>query len=58
MLLIVMDPVGWTSNEFKIIDEDSSSDSDSDSDEKCQVTKGYSNQKYKKILIEVELLPE
>jgi hypothetical protein len=55
-----MDPVGWTSNEFKIIDEDSSSssDSDSDSDEKCQVTKGYSNQKYKKILIEVELLPE
>lgn len=55
-----MDPVGWTNNEFKIIDEDSSSDSDSDSDseEKCQVTKGYSNQKYKKILIEVELLPE
>ena len=38
-----MDPVGWTSNEFKIIDEDSSSDSDSDCDteENFQVTKGY-----------------
>jgi len=60
MLLIVMDPVGWTSNEFKIIDEDSSSGSDSDCDteESFQVTKGYSVQKYQKILTEVELLPE
>jgi hypothetical protein len=55
-----MDPVGWTSNEFKIIDEDSSSGSDSDCDteESFQVTKGYSVQKYQKILTEVELLPE
>lgn len=55
-----MDPVGWTSNEFKIIDEESCSDSDSDSEseEKSQVTKGYSTQKYMKILSEVELLPE
>jgi len=60
MLLIVMDPVGWTSNEFKIIDEDSgsSSDSDSDTEENSQVTRGYSKQKYQKILTEVDLLPE
>jgi len=55
-----MDPVGWTSNEFKIIDEDSGSSSDSDSDieENSQVTRGYSKQKYQKILTEVDLLPE
>lgn len=57
-----MDPVGWTSNEFKIIDEDSEtgsdSESDSDSDENPQATKGYSKQKFKRILSEVELLPE
>lgn len=55
-----MDPVGWTSNEFKIIDGDSESgsDSDSDSDENPQATKGYSKQKFKRILSEVELLPE
>jgi|MDSW01.1.fsa_nt_gb hypothetical protein len=62
MLLIVMDPVGWTDNEFKVIDDDSDSDSDTDSDteseENNQGTKGYSTQKYKKILDEVELLPE
>lgn len=57
-----MDPEGWTSNEFKIIDEDSEtgsdSESDSDSDENSQATKGYSKQKFKRILSEVELLPE
>lgn len=57
-----MDPVGWTNNEFKVIDGDTESDSDSDSDteseENNQGTKGYSTQKYKKILDEVELLPE
>jgi len=62
MLLIVMDPVGWTNSEFKVIDNDSETDSDTDSDteseENNQGTKGYSVQKYKKILNEVELLPE
>lgn len=55
-----MDPVGWTSNEFKIIDDDSESgsDSDSDSDQNSQATRGYSKQRFKRILSEVELLPE
>jgi hypothetical protein len=63
MLLIVMEPVGWSTDEFKLIDEDSESESESDSDddeEELQVTKGYSKDKdrYKKILSEDELLPE
>jgi hypothetical protein len=60
MPLIVMDPVGWTSNEFKIIDDDSESgsDSDSESDQNSQATRGYSKQRFKRILSEVELLPE
>ena len=57
-----MDPVGWTNSEFKVIDNDSETDSDTDSDteseENKQGTRGYSVQKYKKILDEVELLPE
>jgi len=62
MLLIVMEPVGWSTDEFKLIDEESDSDSDSESedDEELQVTKGYSKyaERYKKILSEDELLPE
>jgi len=53
--------VGWSTDEFKLIDEDSESESDSDDDEEeLQVTKGYSKDKdrYKKILSEDELLPE
>ena len=57
-----MDPVGWTNSEFKVIDNDSETDSDTDydtdSEENNQGTKGYSTQKYKKSLDEVELLPE
>jgi len=57
-----MEPVGWSTDEFKLIDEESDSDSDSESedDEELQVTKGYSKyaERYKKILSEDELLPE
>lgn len=58
-----MEPVGWSTDEFKLIDEDSGSESESedeDEDEEPQVTKGYSRDaiKYKKILSEDELLPE
>ena len=58
-----MEPVGWSADEFKIIDEDSESDSDSDSDsddDEHQVTRGYAKDRdrYKKILSEDELLPE
>jgi hypothetical protein len=60
MLLIVMEPVGWSADEFKLIDEDSESESESESDDDEEVTKGYSKDKdrYKKILSEDELLPE
>ena len=57
-----MEPVGWSTDEFKLIDEDSESgsESESDDDEELQVTKGYYKDKdrYKKILSEDELLPE
>lgn len=58
-----MEPVGWSTDEFKLI-EDSESESESESDDddfdEPQVTKGYSKDasKYKKILSEDELLPE
>ena len=60
-----MEPVGWSTDEFKLLDTDSDSDEDEDEDdddedEDPQVTKGYSKDadKYKKILSEDELLPE
>jgi hypothetical protein len=55
-----MEPVGWSTDEFKLIDEDSESESESESDDDEEVTKGYSKDKdrYKKILSEDELLPE
>jgi hypothetical protein len=57
---------GWSSNEFKpILDDDSSSSSSSDSDsdesddEELQAPRGISGTcKFKKIVIEEELLPE
>ena len=53
-----MEPVGWSTDEFKLIDTDE--DEDDEDDEDPQVTKGYSKDadKYKKILSEDELLPE
>jgi len=59
-----MEPVGWSTDEFKLLDVDSDSededDEDDEDDEGPQVTKGYSKDadKYKKILSEDELLPE
>jgi hypothetical protein len=58
-----MEPVGWSTDEFKLIDTDDDEDEDEDEDEdddNPQVTKGYSKDadKYKKILSEDELLPE
>jgi hypothetical protein len=55
---------GWTTNEFKIIenDDDSASDSDSesdsDSDDETSRTKGYKKTNFKKIALEEDLLPE
>lgn len=51
---------GWTTNEFKIIDDDSASDSDSDSDSDSSTTRtrGYKKVQYKKIALEEDLLPE
>ena len=58
---------GWSSNEFKpILDDDSSSsssssdsDSDESDDEELQAPRGISGTcKFKKIVIEEELLPE
>ena len=69
MQLIVMEtcpiPEGWTESKYKqfngVDDDNTSSDSDSDSDtdsEKPDTIRGYSEEKYKKILIVEELLPE
>jgi len=51
---------GWTTNEFKVIDDDSASDSDSDSDSNSDTsrTRGYKKTEYKKIALEEDLLPE
>lgn len=51
---------GWSTNEFKLIDDDSASDSesDSDSDSDTSRTKGYKKVQYKKIALEEDLLPE
>lgn len=55
-------PQGWTETEYKSfkVDDETSSDSDSDIDEIPEQVniKGYSKEKYKKILFLEELLPE
>lgn len=69
MLLIVMKtchtPEGWNRNVYKLFkscdysesDSDSDSDSESENDKKNYV-KGYKHEKYRKILLEEDLLPE
>lgn len=54
---------GWTTNEFKIIEDDDSasdseSESDSDSESDTPRTRGYKKTNFKKIALEEELLPE
>ena len=69
MRLIVMDtsPLqGWTTSNyksFKAVDESSESGSDSDSDSESETprkgdVRGYNKNRYKKLLIVEELLPE
>ena len=60
MLLIVMNtwPEGWTDVEYKTFKTgDDTSDSDSDSDEPV-IVRGYKKEKYKKLLVVEDLLPE
>lgn len=64
MQLIVMetcpDLEGWTDSEYKefVCDDETVSDSDEDDDQEDGVIRGYSTDKYKKILFIEELLPE
>ena len=72
MLLIVMKtchtPEGWNRNVYKLFkscnysesesDSDSESDSESENDKKNNCVKGYKHEKYRKILLEEDLLPE
>jgi FtsZ-interacting cell division protein ZipA len=61
-------PEGWSKRKYKLFksndcsesssESDSDSESESESEEKPKPIRGYENQKYKKILIEEELLPE
>lgn len=62
MQLIVMETCsdidGWTDYEYKEFDcDDNISDTDDD-DQERDVVRGYSTDKYKKILFIEELLPE
>lgn len=51
-------PEGWTEVEYKKFKTgDDTSDSDSDDDEPV-VIRGYKKEKYKKLLVVEELLPE
>jgi len=55
------EPDGWTESEYKSfkVDDASGSDTESEDDEPGPVKiKGYRNEKYKKILLLEELLPE
>ena len=60
MQLIVMetcpDVEGWTDSEYKEFECDDESDEDDDQED--DVVRGYSSDKYKKILFIEELLPE
>lgn len=64
MQLIVMetcsDLEGWTDSEYKEFDcdDENVSDSDEEDDQGSVVVRGYSSDKYKKILFIEELLPE
>ena len=64
MQLIVMetcpDLEGWTDSEYKEFDCDveNISETDGDDDQEDGVVRGYSTDKYKKILFIEELLPE
>lgn len=63
MQLIVMetcsDLEGWTDSEYKEFDCDDENISESDDDDQEDgVIRGYSSDKYKKILFIEELLPE
>ena len=64
MQLIVMetcsDLEGWTDSEYKEFDceDENVSDSDEEDDQGSVVVRGYSTDKYKKILFIEELLPE
>lgn len=59
-------PEGWSKRKYKLFksidcsqsSSESDSESESESEEKHKPIRGYENQKYKKILIEEELLPE
>ena len=67
MQLIVMetcsDPEGWTTSNYKNFkrtdnDPNSETDDDDEDDQEGPVVRGYSGDKYKKILFIEELLPE
>jgi len=51
---------GWTDSEYKEFDYDDGniSETDGDDDQEDGVVRGYSTDKYKKILFIEELLPE
>ncbi|MDB4345981.1 hypothetical protein OAA41_00280 [bacterium] len=51
---------GWTDSEYKEFDRDDENifESDEDDDQEDGVVRGYSSDKYKKILFIEELLPE
>jgi len=57
-------PEGWTTSNYKTFNsdgQDSESDSDddeSDTDSEKSTVRGYKKEKYQKILMEEELLPE
>jgi hypothetical protein len=66
MQLIVMEntpPEGWTTSNYKTFksddqDSDSDSEDESDTDSEKSTIRGYKKEKYQKILVEEELLPE
>ncbi len=66
MQSIVMEtspPEGWTTSNYKTFnsdgqDSDSDSDDESDTDSEKSTVRGYKKEKYQKILVEEELLPE
>ena len=60
--MVSYDPEGWSSTEYKLLSDDddsSSSSSESSNDDFFPINPSSRNkQKYKKILIEEDLLPE
>lgn len=56
-------PEGWTTSNYKTFkpddqDSDSDSEDESDTDSEKSTIRGYKKEKYQKILVEEELLPE